>query len=477
MSKKARSKRAFIYRRLQKPLTFIRSRPFTSFLISLGLLFLIIFLGQFLTPKAKEPPKKELVKSVQIYKIGSVPKLTVSAQVEKSGVIKIVAQTSGIISEINIEAGQPVNKGDNLIQLSSNYQGGSTPALQTALAVKQYQIAKDTFDAQKEIIKKQREVAEKNQANAEEMRSIADRALSDTRSLSDLNNQIIDTLNDNLSSFEATNSGDLNRNAILQTRSLLSQFRAGQNQITSSIRNLELQSSSDKSPAQLSQLQKDITLKQLGLQEKSLGLNQEISQLQVALASMGESLMHPVAPFSAVVQRIHVRVGDLVNPGTPLLTLSSNTISNSVVAKLPENIAKKVSVLEPSFVSISGKTLELRPKFVSTEATDGQFYSITYVLPDELNSQLTDGGFVKIEVPVDYPDTGASIPFIPVDSVFQTQDESYLFLAKVGKAKSQKVNLGQVLGSFVEVKAGLSNGDQVILNRNVVDGDKVSIQN
>ena len=38
---------------------------------------------------------------------------------------------------------------------------------------------------------------------------------------------------------------------------------------------------------------------------------------------------------------------------------------------------------------------------------------------------------------------------------------------------SQEVVLGEVVGSYVEVIEGLNEGDQVILNRNIIAGDSV----
>jgi hypothetical protein len=52
-----------------------------------------------------------------------------------------------------------------------------------------------------------------------------------------------------------------------------------------------------------------------------------------------------------------------------------------------------------------------------------------------------------------------------------------VFVAKDGKAVSKKINLSQVIGRYVEVTKGLSNSDQVILNRNVINGDPVRVKN
>ena len=41
----------------------------------------------------------------------------------------------------------------------------------------------------------------------------------------------------------------------------------------------------------------------------------------------------------------------------------------------------------------------------------------------------------------------------------------------------KNVKLGNVIGRFVEVSEGLSDGDMVILDRDVVVGDQIKFQN
>ena len=52
-----------------------------------------------------------------------------------------------------------------------------------------------------------------------------------------------------------------------------------------------------------------------------------------------------------------------------------------------------------------------------------------------------------------------------------------MFVAEEGIASSKIVKLGNVIGGFVEINEGLTEGDQVILDRNVISGDPVKIIN
>src|SRR5581483_2311973 len=100
---------------------------------------LVIILGRILNQPKTTPTPAPQPKSVQLYSIGQAPKVMFEAKVEKAGTIKIVAQTSGIVQSISVKEGSNVNKGQELISLSTNYQGDSAPGVQAQIAQNQYQ--------------------------------------------------------------------------------------------------------------------------------------------------------------------------------------------------------------------------------------------------------------------------------------------------------------------------------------------------
>ena len=223
--------------------------------------------------------------------------------------------------------------------------------------------------------------------------------------------------------------------------------------------------------------QKILTLKQLDIQQKALGLNKEVSRLNLQLAQITEGLLHPVSPIAGIVERVYVKTGQVVSPGTPLMQISGESDSLIAVVPMSSDMAKSVSKTLVSTIYIGDKSYQAVPFYVSGDATDGSLFTAQYIIPTEYNSLVTDRQFLIIKIPVASPSTGGTIPFIPLDSVFQTQDESYVFVVKDGYAESKRVILGQVVGSYVEVKEGLGENDQVILNRNVINGDPVKIVN
>lgn len=453
-------------------------KPISTFIAILFILLVLIVISNILTKPKEEAKETTLTtKSVETYIIGESPKIVVQAKVEKSGVIKIVSLGSGVVQSINVEVGQEVSKGTNILSMSTNYQGGNIFSAQRQLAQVQYKNVLDTYNTQRDLINKQREIAEKSDQNSDRLREISNDSLESTRGLITLNNEILSTLEQQQQDLESTNVGGANDQAILQTKQLRSQLQSGNQQLQNALRNSEYSGSNDNPPAQLSDLTREITIKQLDIQRKALDMNKEVSRLSVVIAQINEALMYPSTPFGGTIERIYVKEGQAINPGAPIAQISGNSQSLKAVAYLSREMAQTISQAEPSNVIFGNEVYTAVPFFVSTDATDGNLYTAQFAVPEEFNNKVQDGEFITIEIPVAFPKTGSTIPFIPVDSVFQTQDQAYVFVVENGKAQSKKISLGQVIGRYVEVLNGLSNSDQVILNRNVINGDPVKVKN
>ncbi len=455
---------------------FIVRFPIWSVIIVLGILLAVIAAGSAIRKPQPEPePPAPPAKTVSAYNIGSAPRIRTQAKIEKSGVIKIVAQTSGIVQKINFKEGQQINKGSTLAHVSSNYQGGNALSVQRQIAEKQYFNVRDTIDQQKDIIGKQRAIAEQTDENADKLREISEDSIGETRTLLDLNNTILNTLNTDLAQLEATNSAEVNKNSILALRQSKAQLLSATNSLNQAIRSLEYTTDEDEPPNELGNLNKELVLKQLEVQEKSLELNKEVSHLQYSLALINESLAYPAAPCAGIVEKVHVKFGQSVTPGTVLFTISTNEKSALAVALVSQDVAGSISNIDPSIVYVGGKTISLIPSYVSGEATDGTLYSVYFALPGEFINDYGNNSFVEVEMAVGYADTGAAVPYIPLDAVHQTQDGAYVYVVEKGLAKSREVQIGDVFGQYVEVREGLKASDQIILDRSVFDNEKVKV--
>ncbi len=451
----------------------IKKYPFRAFFLTLFVLFLLIFIGDILTTPAKVTQQNTPLIQVQTYQIGAAPLEQLQGQIQKSGVVSINAQANGIVQTINVTEGQSVSKGTNLIYLSSNYQGGSSADIQTQIAQKQNEITQDTYQEQKDLIAKQVDLANNTQSNNDQLRTLAADSATESANLINQNQSILNTINQNLQNlqtYDATNSA-----AILQTQQLQAQYQGTINQLNSQQRQLAYQADANQPYSQLQYNQRDITLKQLDIQAKTLDINKEISELQLQLAYVNQSLMYPASPCSGVVDKIYVTFGQQVNSGTPLASISCNEQSVKAIVQVPSNLASTISRVQPSIIHVNNQTLKQTPDYISRDATDGNLYSVMYVLPASSSYYLSNSSYITVDVPIGIPNTSSVDPYVPLDAIYQTENSAYVFRIVDGKAQSVNVQLGDVYGRFVSVQSGLNDGDTVILNRNVVNGDRVSV--
>lgn len=467
----------------KKSRSFIRKRPFLSFYIALALFVLAIVLSSLFQAKPETQVQENPPKEVSLYSIGTAPRINVQAQIEKTGLVRITALAGGVVQKVHFREGGAVSKGNTLFSLSTNYQGGVAQSVQRSLAQAQYQSALDTFGIQTELIAKQRDAANKTEENADELRQISADSRSRTRELIDLNKSILDNINSSITNLEngsiTPSPGNTPESAIAALSAQKAQLLAGLAQAESSLANLDYQSDEDNPPAQLAQIQKDIALKQLELQEKMLTVNREAARLQLQLAQITEAIMYPAAPFSGTIQRVLVTEGDVVAPGQQLAVLLQNIEDDPItaVAYVSSDIASKISRTEESILKIGNQKLFDFPYFVSSEAVSGNLYAAYYSVPDQYANYVTDGGYIEIEIPIGTADSNSAFIYVPVDAIYQTEDEAFTYVVSSNQAVSRKLTLGSVYGSFVRVESGLKSGDQVILTRNVVEGDKIKLTN
>jgi len=216
---------------------------------------------------------------------------------------------------------------------------------------------------------------------------------------------------------------------------------------------------------------------QLDIQEKALDLNKEISELSLNIAKISESLMYPATPFAGRVERVFVKPGQKIDAGTQIAVISGNTTKSVAVVRVPSKTAGLISKIEDTEFTVGQNHFSLKPRYVSSQATDGQLYTVIYDIPQEYEANLSNGEFINVSIPIGYADTGSATPFIPLDAVSQTQNETTVYVVNNNTVAFRNVKLGNVVGRFVEVNEGLSDGDIVILDRDIVVGDQIKFQN
>jgi multidrug efflux pump subunit AcrA (membrane-fusion protein) len=456
--------------------------PFVSFIVIMALVVGILVFGVTLRKPEFPPTETEEVVTVATQSVGESPELVIQAKVDKAGVINIVALTPGVVKKIPVNVGQTVKDGATLVQIASNYQGGNTATVGRQIAQKNYQFLTDTFDAQKEVIAKNRELAQKAETLESELRAISRKSIDETKSLISLQEEINEGLDDQLELLESTNVGGINDGVILEVKGVKAQVLGGLNMQRSALRATEYTSSDSEEPADIARISRDATLKQLEIQEKSLQLNKDLAALNVKIARITEGMFFPSAPCGGVVERIHVKAGQQVNPGTVLVSLVTKNTDTTLVGLVPGDVAKRITPYGSARISQSDMQLTGDIVYVSKEPTEAGLHSIIVSLPKGLSGEVWQDQVVNMHVKLGASAVSdGSLPYVPIDAVYQTRTDAFVYVVKQdedGKSRAEvrKVVLGEVFGSSVIVKEGLHKGDMVITSRNVADSSVVTFK-
>lgn len=177
-----------------------------------------------------------------------------------------------------------------------------------------------------------------------------------------------------------------------------------------------------------------------------------------------------------IADEVNVRVGEIFSGfigNLPQIKIV-NTSSLKVVTEIPENYSRKVKVGSTivvslpdvnktfnSIISLSGKTIDPNNRSFRIEAK----------LPYDDAIRPNQIAQVKI---LDY--TAANAITIPVNTVGTDEKGKYVYIAVIEGvkliARKKQIIVGELYNQFIEVKSGLSAGEQLITEgyQNIYDG-------
>lgn len=454
--------------------------PLLSFFGVLLLLLVLIIVGSFLRKPAEEEVVAEApAQPVEVFQIGGTPNITVQAQVEKSGVIRVVAQSAGVVQQLRVKEGDHVNRGTTLVNLSTNYQGGTIPTVSRQIAQKNYQFAVENYQTQLDLLNQRRAIANQSETQAADLRDISEASLSDTRNLITLQEEQYRLLDETIENLEASGETYPGNATLAQLVPARAGALSALTSLRQALRNTEYQIEGDNPPAELARLQRELTLKQLELEEKSLNLNRDLAKLNLRISQISEALMYPASPCPGVVERVYVKVGQNVAPGTLIATITADSNIADVVALVSGQVADELTMVSPATLNINGHDWELYPRYISNEPTDGTLHAVIFTLPAEASDQLDQSEYVTVQLPLGAPQLETD-PYIPVDAVFQTDSTAYVYVVEQHgeelQAATREITLDRIMGEYVMALTGLQDDDRVIISRNVSQGDRVEIK-
>ncbi|HEY4392070.1 MAG TPA: efflux RND transporter periplasmic adaptor subunit [Paenibacillus sp.] len=207
-----------------------------------------------------------------------------------------------------------------------------------------------------------------------------------------------------------------------------------------------------------------------------------IRSSQLTISSLEQQLNNSTvyATAGGVVTQVSVKEGQLMAEGSPFVTLADLS-SFKVKANLTELDAGKVTMGMKAVVtgeSISGtyhgEVTYLSPTAVLNDATSKDASVEMEVTLTDKAAELRPGYNVAIEMEI--PDKPRIL--VPIEAVKYEGEEAYVFKIEEDKAVKSIVKIGKEGDEQVEITAGVSKGDRVVVGGadQLRDGDKVKVE-
>ena len=434
-------------------------------------LFLLLLVGSVFLKNGQEPEAEpEIVPlEVSITSFGEGPLTEETIGVIKNlNTITLVAQTAGPVNLVKTIEGSSVQKGELLLTQETAYNAGSAPAVQKQIASKNFQLAEESLKNTVDSVSISRSQADKSRENTEELRKISEKSIDETKSLIGLSEKQVEYLEDQIES--APNEATKN-----QLRGSLSAVLASLNGARSQLRNLEYQTNTDNPPTKLADLSKDMVYKSTELQLKSAEIQKDIAWLSLKSARIMEAATRVSAPFAGTIEKVYVQPGEYVTPGTPVAVLRGEP-KLCLVMTVAGKTAGRIDDAQTITVKLNAETtLALPINHVSAAPVAGQLYEVLAIIPAEYEKQIYENQSVSVKLPLYQISQVGGNFFVPLDSVFVTSTRRFVFTAVDNKAVQKTVETGEIIGDTIEIISGLEAGDQVILDRRVIDQQAIAI--
>jgi len=234
----------------------------------------------------------------------------------------------------------------------------------------------------------------------------------------------------------------------------------------------QLEEKRTKHDDELSDTEEDIELASLKKDRATRKSTLAQNALSVRLSNVSDAVFKPKTFATGTVESIAVKRGDFVAAGETLATISTPRGATTLEAFLDPKTARLFDTTREARVTLGNETLSLRPTYFSQSENEDGLFSVLFTLSEDMHNKIVTGEFLKVALPLKSEDEAMIL--LPIDAIFQDDSHASVLIEQEGKATAVTVTLGNLYGGFAEVSSGLNRGDQVILNRAVISGDRVS---
>jgi RND family efflux transporter MFP subunit len=227
----------------------------------------------------------------------------------------------------------------------------------------------------------------------------------------------------------------------------------------------EIQAQVEQAEAMLAQLNRNLEREQNLLAQRATTAEAvrtledqiRLARAQLAEAQTMESYTRLKAPFDGTITAKEVRRGDLATPGMPLLSMQGEG-SRQVYVQVPDSLMavgyNETVLIEANRETFNGKLSEWSP------AADPASRTRLAKLDIMEDAPARSGQYVRVLWPVEE----TTFICMPKSALSPMGQMERVFVYNDGHLELRLVKTGMESGENIQILAGLSEGDQVVLS-------------
>ncbi|MBI2947636.1 MAG: efflux RND transporter periplasmic adaptor subunit [Verrucomicrobia bacterium] len=188
-------------------------------------------------------------------------------------------------------------------------------------------------------------------------------------------------------------------------------------------------------------------------------LAQRKAELEIARQQLTDTVTR--APFDGVIQERRANAGEILNSGTPLVTLvRMNPLRLRL--EVPEREAANIRVAQKVRLKVEGNTNVYTGEIKRLSPAIEELTRMLWVEADVANpGELRPGSFTKADIVTDSTSRGI---LVPVNALSSFAGVEKVFVVRDGKAVERLITTGRRVGDSIEIVSGLEVGDIVVID-------------
>jgi len=186
------------------------------------------------------------------------------------------------------------------------------------------------------------------------------------------------------------------------------------------------------------------------------------------------------APFNGIITNKFIEVGDMANPGTPLIAVETPKkfevramVAESDISRIKSG-SRVIVQVKSIDKSIPGKVTEIS---TSAKNTGGQY--LVKVALDKTDTNILSGMFASVQFPVEKKAITTTLILVPTSAIISHGSLKGIYtVSQQNTAILRWLRLGRTYGDNIEVLSGLNSDEQYILSAEgkLFNGAKIAIQ-